>query len=44
MLEHIRDYVKPDIVIWTGDTMPHDIGANTEEEVIEKVRIASEML
>lgn len=24
MLEYLRDVVKPDIVIWTGDTVPHN--------------------
>jgi sphingomyelin phosphodiesterase len=37
LFAYIRDEVKPDIVIWTGDTVPHNIWANSDEEVVEKV-------
>lgn len=34
MLEYVRDTVKPDIIIWTGDNSPHTIWRNTPDEVI----------
>ena len=35
MFEYIRDEIKPDIIVWTGDNSPHSIWDNTAEEVID---------
>ena len=29
---HFRSQVKPDLVYWTGDIMPHDVWENTRED------------
>lgn len=33
MLSFVRDTIKPDIFVWTGDNSPHNIWANDNEEV-----------
>ena len=25
MIEHVKNVIKPDIVFWTGDIVPHDV-------------------
>lgn len=35
MLEYVRDDVKPDMFIWTGDNSAHTVWKNTLEEVID---------
>jgi len=30
-LNHVRDEVKPDFVVWTGDNSPHDTWKNTAD-------------
>lgn len=35
MFEYIRDVVKPDVVVWTGDNSAHKIWDNTPDEVID---------
>jgi Calcineurin-like phosphoesterase len=36
-LEHVRDEVKPDIIIWTGDNSAHNVWDNTLEEAVGSV-------
>jgi sphingomyelin phosphodiesterase len=33
MLSFVRDTIKPDIFVWTGDNSPHNIWANDNAEV-----------
>ena len=33
MLSYIRTYLKPHIVLWTGDSAPHDVWEETKAEV-----------
>lgn len=33
MLEFVKTEVKPDILFWTGDNSPHNVWANSNEEV-----------
>jgi sphingomyelin phosphodiesterase len=35
MFEYIKDTIKPDALLWTGDNSPHSIWDNTPEEVID---------
>ena len=35
MLEYVRDEIKPEAFIWTGDNSAHNVWDNTEEEIIE---------
>jgi sphingomyelin phosphodiesterase len=35
MFEYVRDSVKPDIIVWTGDNSAHVIWSNTPEEVLD---------
>jgi predicted MPP superfamily phosphohydrolase len=44
MLAYVRDVVKPDIVIWTGDSVPHNIWGNSDEEVVEMVYKVSDLV
>ena len=44
MLAYIRDTIKPDMVVWTGDTVPHNIWANSNEEVAEIVTKTSNLI
>lgn len=44
MLTYIRDEVKPDILIWTGDTVPHDLWGMSTESVINDVTKVSNII
>lgn len=44
MLEYIRDVVKPDVIIWTGDSISHDFWEHTHEEVIRKITVISDLV
>lgn len=44
MLEYIRDVIKPDIVIWTGDTVPHNAWDHTLAISVDHVRNISETI
>lgn len=44
MLAYIRDEVKPDLLVWTGDTVPHYVWGITNEFVVEEVHKASELI
>jgi sphingomyelin phosphodiesterase len=44
MLAYVRDVVKPDIVIWTGDSVPHNIWGVSEEEVVDGVTRVSDLV
>lgn len=35
MLQYIKEEIKPDMVVWTGDNSAHNVWDNTNEEVIE---------
>jgi len=37
MLDYIVTEIKPDAVMWTGDTTPHVIKHNSAEEVLENL-------
>jgi len=37
MLEYVKDEIKPDMFIWTGDNSAHNVWSNTNEEVIDYV-------
>jgi hypothetical protein len=41
MLAYIRDVVKPDIVVWTGDTVPHDLWSESSDDVVNDIVKAS---
>merc|ERR1711990_669582 len=34
-LEFIRDQTKPDLVLWTGDSIPHNVGSLTADSNAE---------
>lgn len=34
-MNFVRDDIKPDVVVWTGDNSAHDTWQNTSEQVIE---------
>ena len=44
MFDYIRDVVKPDIVIWTGDNSPHTVWSNTVEEVLDSTHNVTQMI
>lgn len=44
MLTYIREEVKPDIAVWTGDSLTHHIWNNSNEEVINKVKRVSQLV
>ena len=35
MLEFVRDEIKPDMFVWTGDNSAHNVWDNTESEIIQ---------
>jgi hypothetical protein len=37
LLTYVRDSIKPDFFVWTGDNSKSDTWANTEDEVIDYV-------
>lgn len=34
-MNFVRDDIKPDVLVWTGDNSAHDTWQNTSEQVIE---------
>jgi hypothetical protein len=44
MLKFIKEEIKPDIVIWTGDTISHSFWADTRLNVIDKLTIVSQTI
>jgi sphingomyelin phosphodiesterase len=38
MLTYVRDVIKPDLFVWTGDNSPHNVWANNNTEVIDATR------
>lgn len=42
MLEYIRDEIKPDLLVWTGDNSAHNVWDNTQEEIISYVQNITE--
>lgn len=45
MLAYIKAEIKPDIVIWNGDTYPHDISGNLNiTDIVYTVGYASNMI
>ena len=41
LLDHIKNTVKPDAVLWAGDSMPHIVQGNTPENTVEVLRRVS---
>ena len=35
LVEFVSEEIKPDAVLWGGDSIPHDVAAQTFDEVIE---------
>lgn len=35
MLDHIKNVIKPDLVMWGGDSIPHNVDSLTIETNIE---------
>lgn len=35
MLSYVKEEIKPDMFIWTGDNSAHNVWSNTNEEVTE---------
>lgn len=45
MLAFIKSEIKPDIVVWNGDTYPHDIAGNKNiSDIVQTVNYASNMI
>jgi hypothetical protein len=34
MLDYVKEEIKPDLFLWTGDNSPHNVWANNDEEVL----------
>ena len=34
MLEYVKEEIKPDLFLWTGDNSPHNVWSNNDEEVL----------
>ena len=43
-LEYIRDYIKPDIVFWSGDNVAHDDIYVTEDETVATMKATSQLV
>lgn len=41
LLDHIKHTVKPDAVLWSGDSMPHILHSNTPENTVNTLRRVS---
>ena len=39
MLEYVADVIQPDMVVWTGDSVPHDDRYNTLSEIEETMTV-----
>jgi len=44
MMEFVRDEVKPDLFVWTGDNSAHDTWQNTSEQVIDYTTKITEII
>lgn len=44
MLEYIRDKVKPELIVWTGDTMSHNFYEHTPEKVVNDLKNISSVI
>jgi len=43
-MQYVRDEIKPDMFIWTGDNSAHDVWKNSNPEVIEYVKNITDTL
>ena len=43
-LEYIRDYIQPDVIIWTGDNSPHDDYSTSQTAVTTTLNVTSQMI
>ncbi len=41
LLDYIRDEMKPDVVMWLGDTIPHNVRTLDPTENVETIRRAT---
>ena len=44
MLEYIRDTVKPDVLVWTGDNSNHALWSVSEEDIIDSSVTLTQMI
>lgn len=44
MLDHIKNVIKPDLVFWGGDSIPHNVDSLTEERNIEIMKLATKQV
>jgi len=42
--ENLRGHLKPDLILWTGDSVSHGLTYMTEKEVLTTVFILSELI
>jgi len=42
--QNLRGDLKPDLILWTGDSANHDINEETEESVIETIKTLTDIL
>ena len=42
--ENLRGHLKPDLILWTGDSVSHGLVYMTEEEVLRTISILSNLI
>jgi sphingomyelin phosphodiesterase len=40
----VGEHLKPDLIIWTGDSISHDVRSVTEEHVYRSIQILTDLL
>ena len=40
----IGDHLKPDVILWTGDSISHDVRSLTENHVYESIQILTDLM
>jgi sphingomyelin phosphodiesterase len=43
-MEYIRDMLKPDMIIWTGDNVPHEIWDQSFENNLNATKTVTELI
>lgn len=38
MLNFIKETIKPDVTLWSGDSVPHNIGTLTLDSNVEQIK------
>lgn len=44
MLNFIKESIEPDVVLWSGDSVPHNIGTLTLESNVEQIKKVTQMV